>query len=128
MDGAKIVFRRSAVHRDTVVVARAGGFATGGDPLAGLPAKPALGEGQLRFEALGLVAELVGGFHDLDPDRKGEGGTVAPGNRPFRRVEADPDGAGHGGGETGEPGVLEVVRSARFSRTGFRETERFHRG
>ena len=85
-------------------------------------------EVDLAVELAGLVAEAVGGFHDVHPDRQREDGAVAAVDGFFRGVEADPDGAGEGGGVAGEPGVLEIVGGAGFAAAGFVEAEAFDGG
>ena len=117
-------FSGSAVSAGTLVgVGGAGVAAAGGGAFAGEAAKLGGDEVDLAVERAGLVAEAVGGFHDVHPDGQREGGAVAALDGFFRLVEADPDGAGELRGVAGEPGVLEIIGGAGFAAAGFVEAE-----
>ena len=94
MDRAEVVRGQCEVGGDGIIVGRAVLFAAGGGAFSGKVAEALGDDVDLAVEIAGFVAEAVGGFHDVDPDGKREGGAVAAFDGLLRLVEANPDRAG----------------------------------
>lgn len=90
VDRAEVVFRDEDVGGDLVEIGGGGLLASGRDTFAGKVAETGGDEGDVAVEVAGLVAEAVGGAHDINPDRQRKGGAIAALDDFFRGVEADP--------------------------------------
>ena len=71
VDGAEVVGREGDVGGDLILVGGVGGVTAGGAAFSGEFAEVDLDEVGLAVELAGLVAEAIGGFHDIDPNWEG---------------------------------------------------------